>query len=104
MPIDAAVSYYGTQIDRYLDEAQQLHCPILLHFAAIDGHVPSSSVAAIQAPLGARNDVQIHVYEGAEHGFNRTGYPSFNASAAAIAGQRTRAHFRQLLVVANNKD
>ena len=104
LPIDAAVSYYGTQIDRYLDEAQQLRCPVLLHFAANDEHVPGSSVEAIQARLGARADVQIHLYEGAGHGFNRAGYPSFNASAAAIAGQRTLAHFQQLLMVANDSN
>lgn len=28
-PIDAAVTYYGVEIDQYLDEADRLKCPIL---------------------------------------------------------------------------
>ena len=40
-PIDAAVSYYGVQIDQHLGEADRSKCPILLHFAENDPHVPA---------------------------------------------------------------
>jgi len=96
--IDAAVSYYGVQIDQHLDEADNLNCPILMHFAGIDPHVPEDTVAAIQARMGAWENVDIHVYPGAEHGFNRHGYPSYSEAAAVPARQRTLAHFRGLLV------
>ena len=32
--IDAAASCYGVQIDQHLDEADDLKCPIPMHFAA----------------------------------------------------------------------
>ena len=32
LPVDAAVSYYGVQIDQHLDEAGKRGCPILMHF------------------------------------------------------------------------
>ena len=51
--IDAAASYYGVQIDQHLDEADDLKCPILMHFAADDPHVPPESVDAIRARMGA---------------------------------------------------
>lgn len=97
LPIEAAVSYYGVQIDEHLDEADRLKCPILMHFAEIDPHVPAPTVAAIQARMGGWSNVSIHVYPGTEHGFNRQGYPPYNEVAAAQARQRTLAHFHRLL-------
>ena len=96
--IDAAVSYYGVQIEQHLDEAENLNCPILMHFAGIDPHVPQDTVDAIQAHMGAWGNVDIHVYPGAEHGFNRHGYPSYSEAAAVPARQRTLAHLRKLLL------
>tara|TARA_B100001971_G_C18234478_1_gene566200 strand:+ start:60 stop:740 length:681 start_codon:yes stop_codon:yes gene_type:complete len=95
--IDAAVSYYGVQIHEYLDEARNLHCPILMHFAGIDPHVPQDTVDAIQAHMGAWENVDIHLYPGAEHGFNRHGHPPYSEAAADPAMQRTLAHFHRLL-------
>ena len=97
LPIEAAVSYYGVQIDEHLDEADRLKCPILMHFAENDPHVPPATVAAIQARMGGWSNVSIHVYPGTEHGFNRQGYPPYNEGAAAHARQRTLAHFNRLL-------
>ena len=97
LPIEAAVSYYGVQIDEHLDETDRLKCPIMMHFAESDPHVPASTVAAIQARMGGSNGVSIHIYPGTEHGFNRQGYPPYNEAAAAQARQRTIAHFHRLL-------
>ena len=97
LPIDAAVSYYGVKIDPHLGEADRLKCPLLMHFAENDPHVPPQTVAAIQARLGGLSNVSIHIYPGTEHGFNRRGYPPYNEAAAAQARQRTIAHFRRLL-------
>jgi carboxymethylenebutenolidase len=97
LPIDAAVSYYGVQIDPHLAEADRLKCPLLMHFAENDPHVPPETVAAIHARLAGLSNVSIHVYPGTEHGFNRQGYPPYNEAAAAQARQRTIAHFRRLL-------
>lgn len=94
LPIDAGVSYYGVQIDDHLDEADNLKCPILMHFASNDPHVPPETVEAIRVRMGARDNVDIHVYPGTEHGFNRYGYPCHNEAAAAAARERTLAHFR----------
>jgi carboxymethylenebutenolidase len=96
LPIDAAVSYYGVQIDQHLDEADRRSCPILMHFAENDPHVPASAVAAIQARMGRTPGVDIHVYPGTGHGFNREGYPPYAAEAAVLARQHTLAHFRPL--------
>ena len=95
LPIEAAVSYYGVQIDQHLDEAGRRACPLLMHFASDDPHVPAETVAAIQARIGGSPGVDIHIYPGTEHGFNRQGYPPYNEKAAAAARARTLAHFRR---------
>lgn len=95
--IDAAVSYYGVQIDEHLDEAANLKCPLLLHFAETDPHVPGETVEAIQRECRSNADVEIHIYPGTEHGFNRYGYPPHNEAQAAVARDRTIAHFRRNL-------
>ncbi|MEL0111069.1 MAG: dienelactone hydrolase family protein [Rickettsiales bacterium] len=92
-PIDAAVGYYGVQIDEHLDEADALKCPLLLHFAETDPHVPDATVAAIRVRMGDWDNVDIHIYPGTEHGFNRQGYEPYNEAQAAIARERTLAHF-----------
>ncbi len=97
LPIEAAVSYYGVQIDQHLDEAARRTCPILMHFAGNDPHVPPETVAAIEARMGGSQGVSIHTYPGTEHGFNRQGYPPYNEVAAGEARQRTLAHLHHLL-------
>ena len=92
--IGAAVSYYGVQIDEHLDEADNLNCSLIMHFAENDPHVPTGTVAAIEARMGSWDNVDIHVYPGTEHGFNRFGYDPYNEAQAAIARERTLAHFR----------
>jgi carboxymethylenebutenolidase len=95
--IGAAVSYYGVQIHEHLDEADTLKCPIVMHFAENDPHVPADTVEAIRARMGDWDNVDIHVYPGTEHGFNRYGYDPYNEAQAAVARERTLALFRQHL-------
>lgn len=95
--IDAAVSYYGVQIDQHLDEAAGLKCPLLMHFAETDPHVPPETVEAISTTFAGETRVEIHTYPGTEHGFNRYGYPPHNEAQAKVARDRTIAHFRRHL-------
>ena len=97
LPVDAAVSYYGVAIDQHLGEAGQRRCPLLMHFASDDPHVPEATVAAIRARMGGEPGVDIHVYPGTEHGFNRKGYPMFNEAAAKTARERTLGLLRAAL-------
>ena len=97
LPVEAAVSYYGVAIDQHLDEAGRRRCPILMHFASDDPHVPAPTVAAIRARMEGEPGVAIHVYPDTEHGFNRQGYPMYNAAAAREARERTLALLREHL-------
>src|SRR5258705_413881 len=41
--IDAAICYYPTRLENFLDEANSVRCPIMFHFGGKDGAVPPES-------------------------------------------------------------
>ena len=86
LPIAAAVGYYGGQITQFLDH--QPKCPVLLHFGALDSMIPLDDVATI----GERfPDVEVHVYDEADHGFNCDVRATYHPESAALALERTLA-------------
>ena len=89
VPIQAAVCYYGGQIHGFIDVTPQ--CPTMLHFGELDSMIPLDDVAAIAA---AHSDVEVHVYDGADHGFNCDIRDSYHPDAAALAQERTTEFLR----------
>jgi carboxymethylenebutenolidase len=84
LPIAAAVGYYGGQIHGMID--RQPKVPTMLHFGELDHGIPLDQVDAIAA---AHPDVPVHVYTGADHGFNCDARATHDARSAAIALGRT---------------
>ena len=95
--VDAAVCYYGGGINGSLAQAPRATCPILMHFGDKDEHIPLSAVEETRSALKGRNDVEIHVYEGAGHGFNCDERGSYNAAAAKVARERTLAFLKKTI-------
>ncbi len=89
---DCAVGYYGGQIGQFNDE--QPKSPTLLHFGSEDAGIPLAMVDAVHE---AHPDVEIHVYEGAGHGFNCDQRADYHPAAFALARERTMAHFAEHL-------
>ena len=92
--VDAGVGYYAVQLDKFLDEAANIDSPLMLHFAELDEHVPQATVSLVKEALVNKPNVTIFDYQGAEHGFNRFGYPPHHPEAAAIALDRSLAFLR----------
>jgi carboxymethylenebutenolidase len=100
--IDGAVAYYGTGIHRALEEASKLRAPLLLHIAGDDFLCLPDAQTQIIDRLAAlkdtlRNEARVHVYEGVNHGFARTGKSPFSATATALANSRTDEFLRMYL-------
>jgi carboxymethylenebutenolidase len=89
LSIDAAVAYYGGGIHQQLAHIPRV--PVMFHFGEKDTHIPLSAVDAIKTayPRGI-----YHLYP-AEHGFNCTDRPSFDAQSAKLAFDRSLEFFRQ---------
>ena len=58
----------------------------MLHFGALDHGIPPENIASIVA---AHPDVDVHVYDDADHGFNCDSRDQFHPRSAAIALGRT---------------
>jgi carboxymethylenebutenolidase len=94
---DVAVGYYGGNIDKYLDAAKNLHCPLMLHFGEKDAHIPQAKVDLIADALKGKGHVEIFVYKNADHGFNCEQRQSYDRQSAMLAYGRTMVLLSRVL-------
>ena len=88
-----AVGYYAGGVGKFATE--QTNCPVMLHFGANDDHIGKDQIEAVKQ---AHPDVQVFVYEGAGHAFNREPDPTkYNAEAAKLARARTVGFLKENL-------
>lgn len=90
--ISAASGYYGGQIMPHIEE--QPTAPLVLHFGAEDAGIPLENVRTIDERWP---EIDVHIYDGAGHGFNCDARGSYEANSAALALERTLTHFAQHL-------
>lgn len=90
--LSAAIGYYGGAIVRFADDAPRV--PTQLHFGEKDAGIPLGDVDMIRAK---RPDVEIHVYPGAQHGFNCDERASYDLTNSGIAKQRSLDFFARHL-------
>ena len=83
----AAVAYYGGGMTGAQEAARQPRVPVLAHFGARDPWIPVDGVHALAR---AHPGVQVQLYD-ADHGFHCDQRASYDAAAAALAGERTLA-------------
>jgi carboxymethylenebutenolidase len=95
--VDAAACYYGVAIEKQLDVADKIKCPVMLHFGAKDEHVPMGAVEEIKQKFAGRDDILINVYEGAPHAFANRFRASYHKPAAGMAHSRTIALLRGVM-------
>jgi carboxymethylenebutenolidase len=87
--IDLGVAYYGGGIQNQLDRADSIKVPMQFHYGELDAHIPVAAVGEVRERFAGRNDVEVHVYPNADHGFNCGDRASYNARASALAHGRT---------------
>ncbi|MET0849110.1 MAG: dienelactone hydrolase family protein [Pseudomonas sp.] len=87
--VDVAIAYYGGGIQNYLDRADEIEVPLLMHFGEQDSHIPLEVVEKIAERFENNDNVEIVVYPEAEHGFNCSHRDSYNQRAAAEAHGNT---------------
>jgi carboxymethylenebutenolidase len=91
--VSAAVPYYGGGMTAAAEVARIPRCPVLAHFASQDASIP---LAGVEVFKQAHPEVQVQLYP-ASHGFNCDHRSAFDASAAALARERTLAFLSQHL-------
>jgi len=84
------VCYYPGGIGRVASEEPV--CPVMIHFGANDSHIGTDQVDAVRA---AHPEVEVYVYEGAGHAFNRDAHAeAYHAASARLARERSLAFLK----------
>jgi len=85
MQPSCCVGYYPGGIGKYAKEEPS--CPVLLHFGGADTHIGHNQIDAVRS---AHPEVEIYVYDGAGHAFNRDADPkTYHLDSAKLARERT---------------
>ncbi len=88
--VDAAVSYYGVNIDRHLDPPGKADVtPRLIHIPEKDSLCSTEAQQKIMSWTQQTATVETHIYPDAMHAFARENSPAFQTQAAALANQRS---------------
>lgn len=82
--LTAAIGYYGGAITRFADEKPKV--PTQLHYGEKDAGIPLSDVEMVRTK---RPEVEIFVYDNAQHGFNCDERASHGKASADIARGRS---------------
>lgn len=90
--IKAAIGYYGSACARNADEKPKV--PTQLHYGEKDTGIPLSDVEIVRSK---RPDVDVFVYEGAQHGFNCNERASYDKPSADLARGRSLEFFARHL-------
>ena len=88
----ACSAWYGRGIVETKDD--QPNAPVQMHFGEKDASIPMTVVDAIRA---AQPNVEIYIYEGAQHGFGCDARASYSKPAYELAQQRTLEFFARHL-------
>jgi carboxymethylenebutenolidase len=78
------VGYYAGGVGGVASEDPS--CPVMLHFGGADSHIGPDQIEAVRT---AHPEVEIYLYDGAQHGFANFMRPSFLPAAADLARERT---------------
>jgi carboxymethylenebutenolidase len=86
---DAAASYYGVGIDKHLDLAKNLSCPIMFHYAGLDQFAGPDVAKQVRDTLKDDPRATVWEYPKAGHAFARPGGAHFEPASADLADMRT---------------
>lgn len=94
---DAFAAYYGGGTDQYLEEAENIGAPILVHLAGADEYIGPEAQEKIKAALAGKQDAEVHVYAGRDHAFARPNGGHYDEADATLANSRTDEFFARTL-------
>jgi carboxymethylenebutenolidase len=83
---DAGISFHGSHVEKYLEEAGRVRCPLSFHYGDRDEVAPMAAVERIREAFSGLPDAKVFVYPGAGHGFmTMTRGPGYMESVAHSA-------------------
>ena len=93
--VDCAVSYYGVDLENYLNEMPSIGVPCVLHLGESDAKVPADAREALETAAAAHSNVTTFTYLDCGHAFANPARESFDKPASMMAYSRTLAVLRR---------
>ena len=91
----AAVPFYGAAAP--LPDVPKIKAPLLIHYAGMDAGINKAWPDYEAALKAAGVTYTMHMYEGAQHGFNNDTTPRYDEKSAKLAWTRTLEFFNKYL-------
>jgi len=103
--VDAAVSFYGSEVPGHLDALDRIGIPLQFHFGGSDPYIPRDQVVRVAEAAAGHANVELHVEEDAGHAFHNRKAPMFYVpEPAARAWRRTEEFLQRHLPVRAARD
>ena len=93
--LGAGVPFYGSAPPT--EEVPTIKAPLLIHYASADKGINARWPEFETALKAANVPYTMHMYEGAQHGFNNDTTPRYDETSAKLAWQRTVEFFNKHL-------
>ena len=90
---DAFAAYYGGGMNNYMNEADNIKNPLIVHLAGNDEFIPTEAQDVIKEALGDHDLTELHFYPGRDHAFARKGGAHYDKTDANTANARTAEFF-----------
>lgn len=91
----ASVPFYGRQPDAA--DVASIKAPLMIHYAGLDDRINAGWDEYSRALRAAQVPFTVHFYPNVNHGFHNDTTPRYDSAAAALAWERTLAHFEEHL-------
>jgi carboxymethylenebutenolidase len=93
--LSAGVSFYGSAPDAA--DVPRIRAPLLVQYAGLDTRINAGRPEFEEALKANGMAYEMHMYEGANHGFHNDTTPRYDEAAAKLAWERTLAWFNRYL-------
>lgn len=91
----ASVPFYGRQ--PAAEDVAGIEAPLMIHYAGLDERINAGWPAYSEALATNQKEFTVHFYPDVQHGFHNDTTPRYDETAAALAWDRTLAHFEDYL-------
>jgi len=91
----AGVPYYGRQVSAA--DSAKIKAPLQIHYGGLDEPINKGWPAYETALKAAGVKYQMHMYDGANHGFHNDTTPRYDEAAAKLSWSRATAFFKEHL-------
>jgi len=95
--IDGGISFHGSFVEKFLGEFENISCPLDFHYGDNDAVAPMEAIDQVRSACDQRDDAEVYVYPGGEHGYmfpNRGA--GYQAEAAQLSWQRALEFLRKI--------